>query len=59
MIETEEDKVKFEQIYETYRDLMFRVASQILRNDHDAEDAVHQAFVSIIRVLIKFPGRSV
>jgi len=53
MIETEEDKVKFEQIYETYRDLMFHVASQILRNDHDAEDAVHQAFISIIQNLDK------
>lgn len=53
MIETEEDKVKFENLYTEYRDQMYYVAYQILRNEHDAEDAVHQAFVSLIKNLEK------
>ncbi len=51
-----EDKTKFEQIYEKYRRMMFYVANKILQNEHDAEDAVHQAFISIIENLEKIPG---
>ena len=47
MIETPEDQSKFEQIYEKYLGLMYHVALKILENHEDAEDAVHQAFVSI------------
>lgn len=46
-IETPEEKSKFEQIYRQYKGLMFHVAFQILHNEQDAEDAVHQAFVKI------------
>ena len=52
-IESEEDKSKFEQVYYRYRKLMFHVALKILENDADAEDAVHQAFVSVIENLNK------
>lgn len=48
MIETDEDKNKFEQLYLLYRGLMFAVAMRILHHEQDAEDAVHQAFLSII-----------
>ena len=44
MIDTPEDRSKFEQIYLEYRGLMFHVANEILHNEQDAEDAVHQAF---------------
>ena len=47
MIETPEEQSKFEQLYLKYRDLMFYVAFNILHNQQDAEDAVHQAFVKI------------
>lgn len=47
MIESSEEKSKFEQIYLKYKGLMFHVAYDILRNEHDAEDAVHQAFVKV------------
>lgn len=53
MIESEEDKAKFEQIYNQYRNLMFYVAQSILHNQQDAEDAVHQAFLSILLNLNK------
>ena len=36
MIETEEDKVKFENLYTKYRDQMYYVAYQILRNNISA-----------------------
>ena len=53
MIESEDDKSKFEIIYERYKGLMFYTAMQILNHKQDAEDAVHQAFVSIIENLDK------
>lgn len=48
MIESEEDSSKFTKLYLRYRYLMFSVAKRILGDTYDAEDAVHQAFVSII-----------
>ena len=47
MIETPEDRSKFEVLYLEYRDYMYRVAFAILNNPEDAEDAVHSAFVKI------------
>jgi len=47
LIETEEDKSKFEEIYTEYRNLMHYLAYNRLRNEQDAEDAVHQVFVKI------------
>ena len=47
MLETPEEKSLFEQIYLEYRGLMYHVAYEILHNDQDAEDAVHQAFVTV------------
>ena len=47
MIDTSEDRSKFEQIYIEYRDLMFYVANRILDNEQDAEDAVHEAFLKV------------
>ena len=49
MLESPEDSEKFERIYLTYREQMLRIASKILKgNHHDAEDAVHDAFVSLV-----------
>lgn len=47
IIETEAERSKFEEIYMTYRDLMYQVAFKYLRQKQDAEDIVHQAFVKI------------
>lgn len=49
MLDAPQEKVKFEQIYRTYRSLMFRIAMKLLQNTQDAEDAVHNAFVQMIR----------
>lgn len=47
MVETQEDKDKFEVLYKQYRGYMYHIAFKILLNDQDAEDAVHNAFVTI------------
>ena len=44
IIELEEDKNKFEQLYTTYKQTMFYVANRILKDEYLSEDAVHQAF---------------
>lgn len=49
MLETSEDKQRFERLYSTYRGLMHHVAWKLLGSDREAEDAVHQAFLSIIK----------
>lgn len=54
MLKTPEEKVRFEEIYLKYRGVMFRVAEGILHNDQDAEDAVHNAFLRIIKKFSRF-----
>ena len=49
MIETEEERSKFEKIYIQYRRLMYSVAFRVLNNSEDAEDAVHTAFIRIAK----------
>ena len=49
MLDSPREKVRFEQIYRTYRNLMFRISMKLLQNTQDAEDAVHNAFVQMIR----------
>lgn len=34
ILELEEDKIKFEKVYEKYRQIMFYVANKILKDDH-------------------------
>ena len=49
LIDTEEDKSKFEQIYNNYKHTMFYVAKSILKDDYLSEDAVHNAFINIAK----------
>ena len=53
IIETKENKSKFEQIYNKYKQIMFFVANRVLRDEYLSEDAVHQAFLRIIDNLDK------
>ncbi len=55
LIDSEEERSKFEIIYKTYRNLMFHIARRILGNEADAEDAVQEAFLRIIENFEKFP----
>ena len=53
MLHSEAERERFEQLYLEYRQLMYYVAFRILRSREDAEDAVQQAFVSILENLRK------
>lgn len=53
MIEDPKGRIKFEQIYLKYRGFMLQIANEILRNEQDAEDAVHNAFLSVAKNIYK------
>ena len=53
MIRSEKDREKLEQLYFQYRNLMYYLAFRITKNQEDAEDAVHQAFIYTIENLEK------
>jgi len=47
MIDSAEDRSKFEAIYQEYKGLMYHVAYARLQHEQDAEDVVHHVFVKI------------
>ncbi len=53
MLDDPQDRSKFEQVYQRYKGLMHYTANKILRNEQDAEDAVHEAFVALMENLEK------
>lgn len=54
-IEGPEEKIKFEELYYKYRGFMLKAASRVLRGEQDAEDAVHNAFLSIAKNMKLLP----
>lgn len=53
LIDSDEDKQKFELLYKTYRYRMLYICHDILRDRYLAEDALQEAFLSIIRRMDK------
>lgn len=53
VFDTPEQKTKFEQAYERYSKIGFYYAREILKDDALAEDALHDAFLSLARNLDK------
>ena len=51
LLETEEEKTKFELLYEQYRKLMKYIAFGILHDEYLAEDAVHDTFLKLTKYL--------
>lgn len=49
LLESEADRKQFIEIYEQYHGLIEKTAIRILKNQQDAEDAVQNTFVQIIR----------
>lgn len=47
VLQTEEDKIQFEELYKKYKVRMYKYSYDILHNVQDAEDAVQQAFFTI------------
>ena len=51
LLDTEEQISKFEHIYTKYRGIMFYTAKGVLQDSYLAEDAVHETFLDIIRII--------
>ena len=47
VLETDEDRCQFEDIYRQYKNRMYKFAISILHNNEDAEDVVQQSFLTI------------
>ncbi len=56
LIKTDEEKEFFTLIYNKYNKEMFHTADIILRNTSDAEDVVHETFLTLIDNLDKLIG---
>lgn len=53
-VDSTEDKSLIEFLYTEYKQIMYKTAVSILHNDEDAEDAVHDAFLRVIKNISKF-----
>lgn len=53
MLDTTEEKSKFEVLYKEYRNTMYNHAYGILKDNYLAEDAVHNAFLKLTKNLEK------
>lgn len=49
LIDNDDDRAKFEILYNAYRKRMVSTAFSVLKNKEDAEDAVHETFIKIAR----------
>ena len=48
-LETDEERIRMAEIYEEHKYVAYRYALSIMQNEQYAEDAVHNAFLAIIR----------
>lgn len=53
-VNSAEDKSLIEFLYTEYKQIMYKTAVSILHNNEDAEDAVHEAFLRVIKNISKF-----
>lgn len=51
LIDNEEDSVKFEKLYHAYKQKLYYVAFNILKDEQEAENMVHDTYVTIIEIL--------
>ncbi len=59
LLETDEQKDIIRELYTNYEQVMYKIAFSILHNRHDSEDAVHEAFLTIIQNIDKFSLKTV
>ncbi len=57
-IENEEERQTAEEIWDRYRKHIMRIASSVLKNEADAEDAVMDTVCNIVRHISLFSGLS-
>lgn len=58
MLETQEEKTRFEHLYNTCKSLLYNHANRILGDHQLAEDAVHEAFMILANHMKNIEGRS-
>ncbi len=51
MIDSPEGGSKFSQIYKLYRNTIYSVAFDIIKNEHDAEDVLEETLIKVIGIL--------
>ncbi len=56
LLESVEEQKTFQEIYYSYRSLLYQVANQILKDTWLAEDAVQNAFLSLAKNIKKISG---
>ncbi|MGN1136299.1 MAG: RNA polymerase sigma factor [Oscillospiraceae bacterium] len=58
LIDTAEEKSKFEKIYYQHRAVLITVAYQILKDKYLSEDAVHEAFLALAKNMNKIKDKT-
>lgn len=58
ILDTPEEKSRFEHLYITCKSMMYNYAWDILKDDQLAEDAVHDAFMKLTKYMKNIEGRS-
>lgn len=53
LLDTDEQKSKFEYIYTKYRGGMYQIAMETIHDSHLAEDIVHETFLKLIQTIDK------
>lgn len=53
LIDDKQDQGKFEGLYNKYKNLMFTVAQDILKNEASSEDALQETFIKIAKIVNK------
>ncbi len=51
LLDTSEERDKFTRLYDKYRYFMWYIAKGVLKDDYLAEDAVHEAFLTVVNHL--------
>ena len=57
MLDSDEDRSKFVQLYHKYRYFLWYLACERLQDDHLAEDAVQETFLKVIRYFPNYRDR--
>lgn len=55
MIDEPNDKEKFTEIYNTYKDMMFRISMSVLHNDSLANETVQDCLLKIAMIIADIP----
>ena len=58
LIDSAEDKSKFEKLYKEYRSTLITVAYSILKDTALAEDAVHETFLTLAKNFNKISDKT-